>query len=124
MEYKILEKLGLTETESKIYMILLRLGSTHVTPVIKKAELHRATVYDVLDRLIEKGLVSYIIKEGKRFVTDPRYVVANAYINQGKELIMKLFGLSDHGKMTTALVDDLESRLAPTQRQSLSINYA
>jgi len=64
------------------------------------------------------------IKAGKRFVTDPRYVVANAYINQGKELIMKLFGLSDHGKMTTALVDDLESRLAPTQRQSLSINYA
>jgi len=63
-------------------------------------------------------------KAGKRFVTDPRYVVANAYINQGKELIMKLFGLSDHGKMTTALVDDLESRLAPTQRQSLSINYA
>lgn len=67
MEYKILAKLGLTETESKIYMILLRLGSTHVTPVIKKAELHRATVYDVLDRLIEKGLVNYVIKEGKRF---------------------------------------------------------
>jgi HTH-type transcriptional regulator, sugar sensing transcriptional regulator len=67
MKYKILEKLGLTETEAKIYMILLRLGSTHVTPIIKRAELHRATVYDVLDRLIEKGLVSYIIKEGKRF---------------------------------------------------------
>ncbi len=67
MNYTILEKLGFTETESKIYMILLRLGSTHVTPIIKKAELHRATVYDVLDRLIEKGIVSYVIKEGKRF---------------------------------------------------------
>lgn len=67
MEYKILEKLGLTETEAKIYMLLLRLGNTHVTPIIKKAELHRATVYDVLDRLIEKGIVSYVIKDGKRF---------------------------------------------------------
>jgi len=67
MRYDLLEKLGITQTEAKIYMLLLRLGSTHATPLIKKAELHRATVYDVLDRLIEKGLVSYVIKEGKRF---------------------------------------------------------
>jgi HTH-type transcriptional regulator, sugar sensing transcriptional regulator len=66
MQQKILEKLGLTKTEAKIYLLLLSLGTTGATPIIKKAELHRATVYDVLERLIEKGLASYIIKDNIR----------------------------------------------------------
>jgi len=67
MRAKLLESLGLTGTEAEIYMLLLRLGNTHVTPIIKKAGLHRATVYDVLDRLIEKGLVSYVVKHNRRY---------------------------------------------------------
>lgn len=73
MKEILLEKLGLTKTEAKIYLLLLRLGSTSATPLIKKAELHRATVYDVLERLLEKGLASFVTKEGKRFysATEP-----------------------------------------------------
>jgi len=57
-----LEKFGLTNTEEKVYLVLLRLGSSLAADIVKKTQLHRTTVYDVLDRLIEKGLVSYIIK--------------------------------------------------------------
>lgn len=73
MEPYLLEKLGLTKTEAKIYLLLLRLGQVPATPIIKKAELHRATVYDVLERLMEKGLVSYIIKNSIRYysTTEP-----------------------------------------------------
>jgi len=55
-----LEEFGLTKTEEKIYLVLLRLGSVSASEIIKKTQLHRTTVYDVLERLIEKGLVSFV----------------------------------------------------------------
>ncbi|MBU2053121.1 MAG: helix-turn-helix domain-containing protein [Nanoarchaeota archaeon] len=57
-----LEKFGLTKTEEKVYLALTQLGSSFVSEIIKKTQLHRTTVYDVLDRLLEKGFVSFIIK--------------------------------------------------------------
>jgi len=62
-----IEKLGLTKIEAKVYITLLRLGSTTTGPLVKKTELHRATVYDVLKRLAEKGLVTHIIKEKTKY---------------------------------------------------------
>lgn len=57
-----LEEFGLTETEEKVYLSLIKLGESPASEVIKKTQLHRTTIYDVLERLIEKGLVSFIIK--------------------------------------------------------------
>ncbi len=57
-----LEEFGLTRTEEKVYLALFRLGLSPAADIIKKTQLHRTTVYDVLSRLIEKGLVSYIIQ--------------------------------------------------------------
>jgi HTH-type transcriptional regulator, sugar sensing transcriptional regulator len=67
MNDAVLMKIGLTKTEAKLYLLLLELGSTSVGPVVKKSGLHRATVYDVLERLLEKGIVSFIIKDSKKF---------------------------------------------------------
>ena len=53
------EQLGLTKSESKIYLTLLDYGSMLAGKVAEKAGIHRRNVYDALHRLIEKGLVSY-----------------------------------------------------------------
>ncbi len=66
-ELQVLEELGLSEAEAKVYLALLEIGSTLAGPVIKKTGLHRGTTYQILQRLIEKGLVSYVIKAGKRY---------------------------------------------------------
>ena len=67
MDYLIsLGNLGLTKVEAKVYLELLKIGSTKTGPLVKKTGLHRATVYDVLKRLIEKGLVNYITKENTK----------------------------------------------------------
>lgn len=75
MEELQLEKLGLTKIEAMVYLSLLKLGSTKTGLLVKKTSLHRATVYDVLKRLMEKGLVSYIIKGKIKYfqVTRPEY---------------------------------------------------
>ena len=59
--------IGLTETELNVYKALLRMGISLAADVIKSAQIHRATAYDVLNRLMEKGLASYIIKNKKKY---------------------------------------------------------
>jgi len=63
----ILTDIGLTETEYNVYLELLRSEKCLASQVIKKLRLHRATVYDVLNRLVEKGLAGYIIINKKKY---------------------------------------------------------
>jgi sugar-specific transcriptional regulator TrmB len=57
-----LEEFGLTKTEEKVYFVLLHQGLSSASEIIKKTQLHRTTIYDVLDRLIEKGVASFVIQ--------------------------------------------------------------
>ena len=57
-----LEKAGLTKIESKVYLSLLDLGPSLAGQISKHSGIHRRSVYDALDRLAEKGLISYIVK--------------------------------------------------------------
>ncbi len=67
MNTKLLEQIGMTGNEVKVYLALLELGSVTAGEVIKKTELHRAGVYDTLERLMDKGIVSYVIKANRKY---------------------------------------------------------
>ena len=67
MDTTLLEELGLTKNEIKVYLALLELGSTAAGPLIKKVGMHRAAVYDIIDLLTGKGLVSYVIKANRKY---------------------------------------------------------
>jgi len=67
MEEKLLEKLGLTGTEAKIYLALLGLGQSLAGSIAAKSKVHRRNVYDALERLIEKGLVNYVFSNNRRY---------------------------------------------------------
>jgi HTH-type transcriptional regulator, sugar sensing transcriptional regulator len=60
----VLEQLGLTQVEAKVYLALLENGNQQAGAITKLSGIHRRTVYDAISRLIEKGLISYI-KSGK-----------------------------------------------------------
>ncbi len=62
-----LQEIGMTEKEAEVYLALLRLGSSSASAIIQKTGLHRAVVYDLLERLIEKGLASYATVGRKKF---------------------------------------------------------
>jgi HTH-type transcriptional regulator, sugar sensing transcriptional regulator len=59
--------LGLTEGEAKAYIALLRLGTATVGPIAKEAGVSSSKIYEVLHRLVEKGLASFIVKEKTRY---------------------------------------------------------
>ena len=67
---------GLTGTEAKIYLMLIDITKAQAGVLARKTGIHRRSVYDALDRLIEKGLVSYIVENGNRFyiAEDPKRI--------------------------------------------------
>ena len=67
MEIGILKELGLSEEESKIYITLLKRGSSLASYVAEQTGINRSLVYQILDRLISRGYVSYVIKNNVRY---------------------------------------------------------
>lgn len=67
MNEKHLEKIGLGKNEIKVYLTLLELGESKVSEIAEKSGVYRRTIYDALKKLIEKGLVTYIVKGKKRY---------------------------------------------------------
>ncbi len=63
---EVLADMDLTESESTVYMTLLRNGADTASAVSKKAGVHRRLAYDVMESLTEKGLVSYVDEENRR----------------------------------------------------------
>ncbi len=72
MEYP-LKEYGLSEKEIKVYLEILPLGSVTLQEIAKRIEYPRSTVYHTLNYLINKGLVSTIIKKHVTYysATDP-----------------------------------------------------
>lgn len=67
MNEKILEELGLTKGEITVYLTLLKLGETTTGKIIKDAQISSGKIYEILDKLMDKGLASYIIKEKTKY---------------------------------------------------------
>jgi sugar-specific transcriptional regulator TrmB len=57
---ELLADLGLTTLEIKIYKLLIHQGPNSAGNISSKTGIHRRNAYDALERLIQKGLVSYI----------------------------------------------------------------
>lgn len=61
-----LSGIGLTTYESEVYLALLKLGRTTAGPIIRTTKLHRQHVYTALERLQERGLVSFVVQNNRR----------------------------------------------------------
>ena len=62
-----LRKIGLTENEIKIYLDLLKSGSSTTYDIGKRTGIYRVHVYDKLEQLMNKGLVTHIYRGAKKF---------------------------------------------------------
>src|SRR3989338_777125 len=67
MYEEIMQEIGLTKSEVAVYQALVKLGSSTTGPVVKEAGISSGKIYEIMDKLISKGLVSYIVKSGKKY---------------------------------------------------------
>lgn len=67
MDTESLKQIGLTEGESKVYLALLKRGSITSGPLTDESGVSRSKIYNILERLMQKGLVSFILKNKTRY---------------------------------------------------------
>ncbi|PIR94163.1 hypothetical protein COT97_02970 [Candidatus Falkowbacteria bacterium CG10_big_fil_rev_8_21_14_0_10_39_11] len=69
-----LKKIGLTDTESQLYITGLAYDSIEVSELVKQTTINRTTIYHALETLIQKGLVTKHERPDKSFftMTDPK----------------------------------------------------
>jgi len=73
MYREILEEIGLSPNEAKIYEALLTLGTASAPEIASQTGVHKRNIYDTLPRLLKKGLIYHIVdtKESKYGLIDP-----------------------------------------------------
>ncbi|MCK5026043.1 MAG: hypothetical protein KAS15_05595 [Nanoarchaeota archaeon] len=77
MELSYLRNIGLAEGEIKVYRAILEIGQTSMSKIHEKTGIERRNIYDILNKLIEKGLISYISEKGKKVfqITHPNKII-------------------------------------------------
>ena len=58
----ILQELGLSDKETRIYLEIVKNEDATAGELAKNTHIERATVYDIIEKLLDKGLISKIIK--------------------------------------------------------------
>jgi len=61
-----LQEMGLTKNEAFVYRALLELGPSLEGQIARKTGMHRRSVYDTTEMLIQKGLIGYILRNNRR----------------------------------------------------------
>ena len=77
----------LTGGESKVYIALVELNESYIGNIIKNSKVSHSKIYDILKRLAEKGLVSSINKNGKKYFVAANPSRLNNLIDKEKDEI-------------------------------------
>ena len=95
MDTSILKDIGFKENEIKVYLALLKLKSSSVTKIADTARMDRSQTYDILEKLINKGVVSFVHKNNvKHFQpNDPSVILKK--IKKNEEDFLKLLPMLD-----------------------------
>lgn len=64
---EILQNFGLTEAEVKLYIELLKIGEATANELAKHTNTNRTFTYDRLKKLVDSGMISYVIKDNKKY---------------------------------------------------------
>lgn len=81
-----LKELGLTDKEIAVYLAILELGQANVLDIAKKSRIPRATVYGVLEKLMNEHLISSVLKGKRHFylAEDPAKITQQLQEKQRK----------------------------------------
>ena len=83
----ILVKIGLTQQEARTYLALLELQESKTGELCRHTKIASSNIYNILDSLIKKGLVSYKIKNNvKIFMPSNPETLNELFLNKQKKL--------------------------------------
>ena len=85
-----LREWGLSPKEAQVYFALAKSEEVTANDLAKQISSNRTVIYNILQQLVDKGLVNYVHKKGKRFfsIANPESLLAN--IKEKEELTKDL----------------------------------
>lgn len=87
MDTEVLKKIGLSDNEIRIYLSLLKTGPSTAYEIGKKTGIYRVHVYDKLEQLMGKGLVTYVVQGAKKSFRATAPVKLKHYLEEKKKLL-------------------------------------
>lgn len=84
MNTDLLEEIGLSKRERRVYIALLEIGINTVGPIVERSGIPSSKIYETLDKLLKKGLVSFFIKDNKRYYQAGNPSVILDFLNEKK----------------------------------------
>ncbi len=90
MNENVIKEAGLTDSETKIYLALLEIGDSTRGNIVNHSRVAGSKVYENLEKLHQKGLVSWYIQQGvKHFKpTNPKQLLT--YLEEKKKSIIRV----------------------------------
>ena len=62
-----LANVGFTAGEEKVYIALLKIGSSTTGQIAKEAGVSRSKLYEILEKLVRKGMVSHYKQNNRSY---------------------------------------------------------
>jgi len=90
MDTSFLEGIGLSKNEIKVFLVMLKIGESKAGAIISKAGLQSSAVYNAINSLIDKGLVSYIKQGQIKYFKAASPDVLSDYLDTKKEEYLKV----------------------------------
>jgi sugar-specific transcriptional regulator TrmB len=85
-EIDALTKIGLTNSESKVYLALLRIGGyASKSNIVKESKISASKVYEILDKLRDKGLISTVERNKTHNYAAAPPKKLNEYVEQKRQ---------------------------------------
>lgn len=117
METGLLEDIGLTRSEALVYITLSEIGSSTTGKIVKKSGVASSKIYEILDKLEKKGLVSHVIKTGvKEFEAAPPEMIL-MYLEEKERKLKK------QKIRTEKFVKFLQSKIPATKNKQEATIY-
>lgn len=90
MDTEPLKRIGMSESETKVYLALLKMGKGNVTQIAEESGVHRTNIYNILDKLKGMGLASHFKKDNRMYfkAADPENLMN--YLKESEEAVQDL----------------------------------
>ena len=115
-EAAVFEEMGLAPGERKCYLALLETGLTSAGPLIKRTGMQKSAVYFCLERLLDKGLASFVMRNNIKYFEAARPERLLEYVDEREK------ELEEHRKRVQALLPGLE-RIVPRKEVRMARVY-
>ena len=110
-----LTNIGLTLGEARVYLAMIQIGPSRIGKIVEISGVSQSKVYNVLDRLILKGLASYHIQDNIKHFQSLEPSRIQDYILKKEEEVRK------QKEDITQIIKDLSKNIYATKRSASEI---